>query len=501
MHIQVLSNRRAALVWFGIIGILTAAQTFAIIVSGSNATAEGTVPFVILGYLLLVVTLIVPLILLGLDGALRGAAAGDNRRAPLAFGQLNPVGALAPDEALTLTRTMTGGAMAQTITLYLALFAFLGALPVLLALLAATPVTTLYPLGAVWLAILVVYIGRAIWITMVARTLTVQADARGITVRAPLHRARSIAWDDIRVVLRTLGTQGGAIAGSYFLLGSTAALGFSLQGMPVNRNVPARFTYSGGEAAYTEQAKRLLATIAARSQAPLRVPPVGVYARTPNRTYPLLGLNATDVQTMPPAHPAFQPSLAGIQVAPMQTQQVTLRAQGSLFNPAAIVLVTLGALVLFFVLGESALIATSPTGQTDPSAQATLVLTNLIPVVLVIVLVFILGLRGRQNQRAVTVDAAGITGSPMVAGLPPVHIPWSAVRAWVVLPPTPRINAATYAIFSDGPTILWQEPLGARLAGPVQGDRAAAFRMQADILRAIIATRSGQILRQAPVRG
>jgi hypothetical protein len=497
MRVKDLDNRRAALVWFGIIIILTATQTAAIIISGSNATDQGDIAFVILGYLLLLVLLIVPLGLLGLDGALRGAAAGDNLRAPLALGRPNPAGALAPGESLTLVRTMTGGSLARLLTLYAVLFALLAAVPTFFLWLVSEPLAMVLLLGAVWLAILATFFGRAVRVVLVSRKMTLVADDRGIMV----YRRRFIAWEDIRAVVRVSGTQGSPSGGAYFLLGQTNSLGFGLQGTDINRNLPTRFTYAGGAEAYTAQAQRLLATIMARSQAPLRVQAAGYYGRVPNRTYPLLGVNATDVQALPPAHPAFQPSLAGIQVAPLQTQPVTLRAQGSLMSPATILFSILGALVLFVVLLQSFIIISDPNLAATGASQGVFLVSTIVPpLVILTLLIPLLLVRSRQHQRAVTVDALGITGSPMMAGLSPVHIPWPSVRAWVVLPPSLRINAATYAIYSDGPTIVWQEPLDARLAGPVPGDRTAAFRMQADILRAIIATRSGQILRMAQPR-
>jgi len=127
-----------------------------------------------------------------LNGALRGAAVGDNRRAPLAFGQLNPTGALAPDKTLTLTRTLTGGALTQTIALYMVLFAFLAALPVIIGFISDVPVASFLPLDAVWLAILVVYIGRAVRVGLVARKATVQADQMAIADK-PTNDGKRIA--------------------------------------------------------------------------------------------------------------------------------------------------------------------------------------------------------------------------------------------------------------------------------------------------------------------
>lgn len=501
MHVKDLGNRRAALVWFGIIVVLGAAQTAAIVINGPNTSNQNAFFFAILGYVVLVALLIVPLVLLGIDRTLRGAATGDNQRAPLALGRIDPTGALAPGESLTLTRTMTGGSLARLLTLYIGLFVFLAALSGFIFLLAPEPLAMALPLMIVWLVILVTFIGRAVRVVLVSRKITVLADDRGITTYGALQRSRFVAWDDIRVVVRFSGWQGSPLGGAFFVLGQANSLGFSLLGANINRNVLTQFTYSGGEEAYIAQAKRLLATIAARSQAPLRVQATGFYGRIQNRTYPLFGLNATDVQSLPPAHPAFQPSLEGIQAAPLQTQQVTLRARGNLFSPSLVVVLVLVSLMLILILAQIAIITSDPAISGNSSTQGMFLLQTILPpLALIALMTVLLMVCNRMNQRAVTVDATGITGSPMMVGAPPVQIPWSAVCAWVVLPPSPKIRAATYAVYSDGPTIVWQEPLDARLAGPVSGDRMAAYRMQADILHAIVATRSGQILRQAPSR-
>jgi hypothetical protein len=203
--------------------------------------------------------------------------------------------ALADGETLTLTRTQTRGeTYFQIFRLVPFIIVPLSALPLLLMLLPSPytsplspPLPSLYdsashrwlslkgPLDWVSAALPFVLIAAMIpllAILLSSRRIVLHADDRGLTYEKDRQR-HFIAWDDIQLVMRRANDSDDQRHRDFLIWGTSARIEFSIAGPDDARPhastgiIP--YTFSGGYEAYERDARRLLATIVARSQQPL----------------------------------------------------------------------------------------------------------------------------------------------------------------------------------------------------------------------------------------
>jgi hypothetical protein len=255
-------------------------------------------------YCLLPLSVIIPIVLFNLGiVALYSRHVSDLRaiaqRDPF---HLRPAGtqpqsdlALAAGETLTLARTQTRGERN---------FRVIGFIPLLLV-----PLTTVAPLLILlpspyvspispplpapynsaahgwlslmgpldWLSAALPLVLIAAWIPFLlimlsGRHTVLAANGRGLTYLEDRQR-QFIAWDDIQLFLLVGGDSDDSLHQRFLIFGERARLEFSIAGpddaQPHTRLNIIPYTFSGGYEAYESDARRLLATIAARSRQPL----------------------------------------------------------------------------------------------------------------------------------------------------------------------------------------------------------------------------------------
>jgi hypothetical protein len=360
--------------------------------------------------------------------------------------------------------------------------------------------------------------------TLQQSSITILADDRGILVRAPHKRRQFIPWDDMHVLIRVSGTMGDQSLARYAIAGKRHIIVIDLQSVygmvyqAATWGFPQANLYQPDIETFRTNAERLIATIAVRGGALMRVDTRGYLAAllgfsrgwliTPKRRalsaaslLPVFGVTAQDVQRMQFAHPCWNPTPDTFQWADTYTGDYTLRERltpGATIRESSRVAVPLleiliGFLALPFILrllGDNTI---------DPFTF----FIGLSPLAIFIVAylaltVFAAHRRLRRIHPAFSVDASGIHRKN-----PAQDIPWKRIRAWAVIPPTPMNTALTYAIFWDGPTFTWQEHPGSELAGhdgSEEGDPQLAFRVASNAVRAIIATRTRLPLYDLPQR-
>lgn len=298
------------------------------------------------------------------------------------------------------------------------------------------------------------------------RQITITADDRGISQRNGFGRVRFIPWDDMRVVLRASGLQSDPLLNQYTLWGERHGVTLNLTDvgeliLPQQALKPMT-TYVGGRDHYLANARRLLATIAARAQAPLRVYAAGYYATKPPRQpgYLGVGLTLADLAALPPAPPPVPPPSPFIQQMWATRGRLTLavRVQTPLLRVGrAFLVIPLGVLVGLFVI--------LTTNHDVSLNELALFLNVLYGSFAFIVVGAILSIIGRRQARGAalavaTADAKALQLAPSLARLEQksgvITIPWERIRAWGVIPPAPSAPTdAIYVILWDGPTVAW----------------------------------------------
>ena len=443
----------------------------------------------------------------------RALAARDPSSVIEASPQPDPSLALAPGETLTLTRRYSLNAVFHglAVILYLPGVVFLVESLILLALPAfgrssfnpfynsgldgasAPPPTSLDWLAA---ALPLLFVAGAlvhsVWRMLHDRVSEMSADDAGITVRNGLGRRR-IAWYEIELCARLLEGPGIAPLGGYAVWGRSRSVSFTIPGVeqetdhePGSSAWDARYIFTGGYDRYIRDARRLLATIAARARTPLlalRLAP-GREARD-DLAKTMISMTEERALALPLAGPLSTPPDATVAAPLQEGEPVSLRARdvplpvtGSWATDAFVIPYGFGVLVWLSARFSDNWLA---------------ILASVAVAIALLVFYTILFIRQRRvgGMPDVSADEAGI----MTWGRykdQPVQIPWQAVTAWVVAPPKRGTTQPfRYVVLGDGLRIGWVEPTSGQHAWQSVTNPRGSYHKQAERLHALIAARTG----------
>ena len=447
-----------------------------------------------------------------------GAGRRDDRLTPLAPAQPNKANAMEFGETLRLERTgrTSTGLVGATLVVAIILIAFLEFLfaPLYPDLFLHgffgffQPQPYIQPGQALWLEwvymLLPVFLIAALMWQSFFNSLSnannskmvVTADDRGIALQNGTQKTRFIAWDDIHVFMRNSGAIGKDEASLYTLVGPRSIVSLQMLSVAALLNVPTtrpalQMTYEGGLEQYIVNVRRLIATIAARGKAPMRVAAVGFFARRISSVAPYQNLTVQDVQAFPEAQAPWQPAPEA--VAMMSTYQHEVGIYPETMQQAFRNLRNwIGPLTLFYLVVFVPPILSIMTNSGDNTANITSLITTFAVQVLVFMALFYVlsNNRVRTAMPPIAANAVGITRQR--ARLPGVAIPWQNVHAFGVIPPTKGSPDPIYLLFTDTVTLSWAEPKNARQRGQqVQGDRRVAYANAASALHALIVARTG----------
>jgi hypothetical protein len=498
------------------------------VVSPTSLTTLESILLALVTALLTVIFIRVPRVHLLTQRTIRGAMRGDDRRAPRTLAPLNPAGALAPGETLTLTRERASHDIVRSLIstfIITILVAALGGLATAAYIgRALVDTTTFYPWltsAAPYLALVLpgipVLAALALLLTVVVGSLagrrtTIIADDRGIRAVNAFGRTRFMPWDDIKAVVRASGLLSDPAFEQYTLWGAQHGLILNLaepSELLLARNaVQSQTAYGSSKEKYRADALRLLATIAARAPVPMRIFPRGFYGNHQLLAALGVGLTQSDLAILPAAPPPFQPDVNQpaspfVQGMWAASGRITLSARNA--TPLQVLRLVLFILLVIFAVSFGAITtANSAIGLAEIVVFAVALFVFFIAVwaatvlyrqrgyaTLPIVMADNVGLRVAQVSTSLLGAGSAVRG---------VFIPWQRIRAWAVIPPSPRKpNDIVYVVLWDGPTVAWIEHAGARLALPgLQGDAREAYHLAAEGLRTIVATRTGLPLRLLP---
>ncbi len=345
---------------------------------------------------------------------------------------------------------------------------------------------------------------------IITQRYTLTANDQGLTIKQRFQRQRFIPWNDIRLFARFGNDRGaGRVTQSYLLWGREHKVSILIDILP---KAPASqkkgassfdtldsYRYTGGFERYAADAQRLLATIAARSGAPLLTftQRPAIIAKINQRLPHTLTLD--DLADAPLADAALQPKVQDTTRAAATPATITLRERippGPLLVETVIWSVLLGGLSLVF-LGPTTLQAFS-----DFITGPWLTVAWIAILAFVVLLAFLVaGARRESRMPAVTADATGLTRKPGQDGKTLV-LPWDEIRAWAIMRSPGQEHARyTYIVCSERATLTWVERTGAALGGRgIKGDRRLAYQERAEHLHSVIAARTGFPLRDVTPR-
>lgn len=470
----------------------------------------------------------VPRSLLLTNRTIKAAMRGDDQRAPRTLAALNPAGALAPGATLTLTRSRASNdilrSLGSTFVVVILVAALGGLVTTTYIGQALVDSTAYYP----WLAPFAPYLALALpgipllaavallvnvlWSSLANRRTTITADDQGIRTTNAFGRTQFMPWNDIKVILRASGLLSDPAFEQYTLWGAQHRLYLNLaepeELLRAANALQAQTTYGGGKETYRADALRLLATIAARAPVPMRIFPRGFYGQHQPLAGLGVGLTLSDVEALPAAPPPFQPDA---------TQPASPFVQGMWATSGRITLLGRAnsplqwmRLALFVVLIVFAVVSPSITIINVTVGFIVLAIFFGLIVLFFISIYVMLALSRRRGYATLPIATADNTGLRVAQvasttfgngrATRGVLVPWQRIRAWAVIPPSPRKpNDIVYIIFWDGPTVAWIEHAGAPLALPgLKGDTREAYRLAAEGLRTMVATRTDLPLRLLP---
>ncbi len=342
---------------------------------------------------------------------------------------------------------------------------------------------------------------------------TLIADDRGVTRIRSGQTRQFIPWSDVAVFLRGVDNTSDAPQGGYFIWGQSHGVNFQITGAPValpeaqalHREQAQGYHFIGGVEAYQQDARRLLATISARSYHPMTywTGSTRVLAGI-RRRFPIAGLTTEGALTLPQAVVSLQPSETAVNSARRNPAPFfKLAARFQIYWPSFVAeffcyFCVLGALGYLGGSSSSSLLSPASIASGDPLSLITIAI--IVPFITTYSVLFALA-RRQMRLPSVTVSATGLKGSASGSLYQKAQeIPWAEIRAWAIIPTakTRGKRPTTYIVLADDKKITWVEPEHARLAGRgVQGDREAAFRERATELHALIVAKTGLPLRDA----
>jgi hypothetical protein len=463
--------------------------------------------FVGIALIITVIFVMYPVITLWRERLLRAAADFDSGGAPPATIQPDHSLALPAGETLTLARQRAPSRLRQ-VTVYVIfslLLAASGEAVIVTLLPTLNPLTALFPLGDQpaplspldWLAVsfplafcgglMVLLLGGS----FSKRRQRITADDSGVTVEGSFRRPRFIPWNDILVFMGGFDKRSDTPQGGYTLWGHEHLVVFQIDepqkapGAGTQGKARAdRYVYDGGYEHYVADARRLLATIAARSYVPLRVSSrATAIARGVKRRFPSMALELDDALAAPEAQAPLQPDAEAVEKARHAFQRVELRVRPPLLP------ILLEAPIWFVALDVVAIVFAQSTLQPftieralhgDPGSIAAYV--SVLALLAVFAVLFAAARRAGRTPMVVA-EEAGLTGAEP-GNQKSQTIPWDAIQAWVVVPSSrDGRKPDTYLVILPGVKVRWVEPAGARLGGrgvnyPVAKARACSSRRQ-----------------------
>jgi len=351
------------------------------------------------------------------------------------------------------------------------------------------------------------------------------ADDRGVTVKRAFHRDEFLPWEHVTVFLWPgVAQPANEPFGGYILIGHKRNLRINITRIRADdfifdntktantlASALSSYVYEGGQEAYTANARCLLATIIVRSHTPLRVfTTQPSFLRLLFRRFPGRFLTIQQIESMPFAGAPWQPNPKAVEEAMSARGRIVARPRLRFWATfravvagllVALLLVTFATIIAapaysadsFSVIPSVTLpgaLTLSPTAIIGLAAGAFLYLLS-IPVAVVYAIQ-----RQRTRFPIMIADDVGVTRITLGQSSA-MTIPWSAIKAWGIIPPSSSSKMATYMLFTDTGKLIWRESEDAQLAGHAgMPDRLDAYRAQAEHFHALIVARTRLALRE-----
>lgn len=347
--------------------------------------------------------------------------------------------------------------------------------------------------------------------TITSQRYILIANDQGLTIKQRLQRRHFIPWHDIALFARFFYKERSVeqVTQSYLLWGREHRTTFQIDNLPaaptLHKKSASRidtlntYRYTGGFEGYAADAQRLLATIAARSGAPLLTftQRPAIIAKINQRLPHTLTLD--DLADAPLADAALQPKAQETTRAAAMPAAITLRERippGPLLLETVIWAVIIGGLFLLF--GGMAILQSAPDLITGPWL---LVVWAVILAFVILLAFLVAGVHRERRVPAIVADDAGLTRKPGQNGKILV-LPWDEIRAWAIMrSPGQEHERYAYIVCSERATLTWGERTGAALGGRgIKGDRRLAYQERAEQLHSVIAARTGLPLRDVTPR-
>jgi hypothetical protein len=345
-------------------------------------------------------------------------------------------------------------------------------------------------------------LGYVIWQSLRDRLSEIVADDTGITIRNGLHRCR-VSWSEIDLFARTPETTI-ASPGSYIIWTHSQSLTFNFPGIeqeadydPDSRSWSAHYIFDDGYSVYVRDARRLLATIAARAHVPLlEIRPTSERANQSRRKHAMALMTEERALALPLAAPRYAPSGDPASAGLGEGEVISLRAHiwpqpvtGDWGGDFSVWVPTIW--VFGWAIGQAA-------GMYTYTYLWPVALASVAVVALLVTLYVMLFIRQRRYRLMpdVSANASGLTTWGRHKDQP-ITIPWERIAAWVVLPPPhSSIKPFRYVVVGDGLRLAWSEPTYGQYAWQSVSNPQDTYRQQAVRLHALIAARTGLPLRQ-----
>jgi hypothetical protein len=301
--------------------------------------------------------------------------------------------------------------------------------------------------------------GAIVFMSLGRAVIEIVADDAGVHIQRRLLPRRSIPWSSLRLWLRH---GAGSRVMTYWLGSSAFATRVSLSGWQQADNTG------------TSQADRLIATITARSQVPLREYGYRI-VRLARKPIVRPALEDTLIKDLPP--PVAQPFT--------QTDSTTLPFVLMERIPRGrFIVMSFGFAIVFIALG-----LTQPSWRQSEQTLGDSIFTVTLLLAFMLAWAFsygyVLEVHGARHRRLI------ISRDLIRVGNIPLR--WSDIQAWAL---TNEAKQRTYVLFTEHSTYSWHERITAEAPhGLTTDERRAAYQAQAETAHALIAQYSGKPLR------
>lgn len=334
------------------------------------------------------------------------------------------------------------------------------------------------------------------------------ADEQGLTLKRRLRRRNFIRWNDILLFIDSGKNRSGRVTETYLLLGQEYRFTFEIVRLPESPNPQQKkrasspdkldsYRYAGGFEQYTADAQRLLATIAARSHAPLQT-----YTRMPalvekiKQHFPSR-LMLDDLVEAPLAGKELQPKVQDT-AADLAAFTITLKERLPLRS------LLLETFAWFIPIGTMFFVCSFVMIPETLSSLSSFWLAVVVAVMVALSALLAYGAAMQPRRSRVPVVIASPDGLTRKTENKEttITLPWGEMRAWAIkLSPDHTQSQRTYVVCSERATLTWTERADTELAGRgIQGGRRQAYQEQAEQLHSLIAARTGLPLREVTNR-